>query len=48
MVKVTKIHNVDELNKKITPDMFGDLVVRKIVARPEGDMPELMILFYEK
>jgi len=37
-----------ELNKKITPDMFGDLVVRKIVARPEGDMPELMILFYEK
>ena len=37
-----------ELNKKITPDMFGDLVVRKIVARPEGDMPELMITFYEK
>lgn len=37
-----------ELSKKITPDMFGDLVVRKIVAWPEGDMPELMILIYEK
>lgn len=37
-----------ELSKKITPDMFGDLVVRKIVAWPEGDMPELMIIFYEK
>jgi hypothetical protein len=37
-----------ELSKKITQDMFGDLVVRKIVAWPEGDMPELMIIFYEK
>lgn len=37
-----------ELSKKFTQDMFGDLVVRKIVAWPEGDMPELMMLFYEK
>lgn len=37
-----------ELSKKITQDMFGDLIVRKIVAWPEGDMPELMMLFYEK
>ena len=37
-----------ELSKKITKDMFGDLIVRKIVAWPEGDMPELMMLFYEK
>ena len=37
-----------ELSKKITQDMLGDLVVRKIVAWPEGDMPELMMLFYEK
>ena len=39
---------LSELNKKITQDMFGDLIVRKIVARPEGYIPELMILFYEK
>lgn len=37
-----------ELSKKITKDMFGDLVVRKIVAWPEGNMPELLILIYEK
>lgn len=37
-----------ELSKKITNDMFGDLVVKKIVAWPECDMPELMLLFYEK
>ena len=37
-----------ELSKKITQDMLGDLVVRKIVAWPEGDIPELMMLFYEK
>jgi hypothetical protein len=37
-----------ELSKRVTQDMFGDLVVRKIVAWPEGDMPELMILIYEK
>lgn len=37
-----------ELSKKITKDMFGDLVVRKIVARPEGDTPELVMLFYKK
>jgi len=37
-----------ELSKKITKDMFGDLIVRKIFAWPEGDMPELMMLFYEK
>ena len=37
-----------ELSKKITKDMFGDLFVRKIVAWPEDDMPELMMLFYEK
>lgn len=37
-----------ELSRKITKDMFGDLIVRKIVAWPEGDMPELMMLFYEK
>lgn len=36
------------LSKKITKDMFGDLVVRKIVAWPEGMKPELMILLYEK
>lgn len=36
------------LSKKFTQDMFGDLVVRKIVAWAEGDMPELMILFYEE
>ena len=37
-----------DLSKKITKDIFGDLVVRKIVAWAEGDMPELMMLFYEK
>lgn len=37
-----------ELSKKITDDMFGDLVARKIVAWAEGDMPELLILIYEK
>ena len=37
-----------ELSKKITQDMLGDLVVWKIVTWPEGDMPELMMLFYEK
>lgn len=37
-----------ELSKKFTQDMFGDLVVKKIVAWPEGDMPELIMLFYEK
>ena len=42
------INRLYELNKKITPDMFGDLIVRHIVVRPEGDMPELVILFYEK
>ena len=36
------------LSKKITQDMFGDLVVRKIVAWPEGLMPELLLLIYEK
>ena len=36
------------LSKKITDDMFGDLVVRKIVAWAEGDMPELLILIYKK
>jgi hypothetical protein len=36
------------LNKKITQDILGDLFVRKIVVWPEGDMPELMMLFYEK
>lgn len=37
-----------ELTKIITPDMFGDLIVRQIVVRPEGDMPELVMLFYEE
>lgn len=37
-----------DLSKKITQDMFGDLIVRKIVAWPEGDVPELLILIYEK
>ena len=37
-----------ELNKKITPDMFGNLIVRQIVVRPEGDIPELVMMFYEK
>lgn len=37
-----------ELNKKITPDMFGNLIVRQIVVRPEGDMPELALMFYEE
>ena len=37
-----------ELSKKITKDMLGDLVARKIVAWAEGDMPELLILIYEK
>jgi hypothetical protein len=36
------------LSRKLTQDMFGDLVVRKFVAWPEGMMPELVILFYEK
>lgn len=36
------------LSKKITKDMLGNLIVKKIVAWAEGDMPELMILFYEK
>lgn len=36
------------LSRKFTQDMFGDLVVRKIVAWPEGMVPELVILFYEK
>ena len=42
------INRLYELNKKITPDMFGNLIVRHIVVRPEGDMPELVMLFYEK
>lgn len=37
-----------ELSKKITPDMFGDLIVRQIVVQPEGDMPKLIMSFYEK
>lgn len=37
-----------ELSKKITKDMLGDLIVKKIVAWAEGDMPELMMLFYEE
>ena len=37
-----------ELSKRFTNDMFGDLVVRKIVAWPEGDRPELLVLLYEK
>ena len=37
-----------DLSKKITDDMFGDLVARKIVAWAEGDMPELLILIYKK
>lgn len=37
-----------DLGKKITDDMFGDLVARKIVAWAEGDMPELLILIYKK
>lgn len=37
-----------ELSKKITDDMLGDLIMKKIVAWAEGDMPELMMLFYEK
>ena len=36
------------LSKRITQDMLGDLVVKKIVAWAEGDMPELIILFYKK
>ena len=39
---------VISLIKKITPDMFGNLIVRHIVVRPEGDMPELVMLFYEE
>ena len=35
------------LSDIMTQDMFGGLIVRKIVARAEGCMPELLILFYE-
>lgn len=43
MVKVTKIHNVDELNKKVTADLFSDtkaemstLVEDNIIGFPKG------------
>lgn len=37
-----------ELTKKITPDMLGNFIVRQIIVRPEGDMPELALMFYEE
>lgn len=37
-----------ELTKIITPDMLGNFIVRQIIARPEGDMPELVMMFYEE
>lgn len=37
-----------ELTKIITPDMLGNFIVRQIIVRPEGDMPELALMFYEE
>ena len=37
-----------ELTKKITPDMLGNFIVRQIIVRLEGDMPELALMFYEE
>ena len=37
-----------ELSKSIGKEVFGDFIIRKIVAWPEGSKPELMIVFYEQ
>lgn len=37
-----------ELTKIITPDNLGNFIVRQIIVRPEGDMPELVMMFYEE
>ena len=36
------------LSKSIPADAFGDFIVKKIVAWPEGNRPELLILLYEE
>jgi len=43
-----KCNDLEFKDGEITQDMLGDLVVRKIVAWPEGDTPELLVLLYEK
>lgn len=37
-----------ELTKIITPDKLGNFIVRQIIVRLEGDMPELALMFYEE
>ena len=42
------INRLYELTKIITPDKLGNFIVRQIIVRPEGDMPELALMFYEE
>lgn len=35
------------LSRKMVKSTFGDLVARKIVTRPEGCSPELLVILYQ-